>query len=115
MNKKSELKSVLLWTATVLFAVGLLSVRVVIPEILWATVVVGVLELAALGLLIQENHKALRSRTMAYGVQSGITILLVLGIVGVLNFLVSQHPLKKDFTANKVHTFSDDTGRLMKS
>src|SRR5689334_17298877 len=106
MNKKSELKSVILWTATILFAVGLLSVRIVIPEILWASIACGVLLLASLGLLIQENHRALRTRQMAFGAQSVITVLLVLGIVGVLNFLVNQHPLKKDLTANKIHTFS---------
>src|SRR5271167_3713565 len=113
MDNKTGLKSALLWTATILFAVGLLAVRVIAPELLALTIVLAVLLIGALALLIVQNRHALKSRSMAFGTQSIVTVLLVLGIVGVLNFLGLQHQWQHDFTANKVHTLSGDTEKLM--
>ncbi|HUP57512.1 MAG TPA: GldG family protein, partial [Bdellovibrionota bacterium] len=113
-NQASNTKSALLWTATVLLAIGLLVLRVVYPELLWATIAAGVLLLASLAGLILHHKAALRSRSAAFGAQSAVTVVLVIGIVGVLNFLVSQHPLKWDLTKNRLHTLSQDTEKLMK-
>jgi ABC-type uncharacterized transport system involved in gliding motility auxiliary subunit len=114
-NKKSSVSiSIILWSAAGVLLLGLLFARAVYPELLWLTIVIGVPLFGVLGGLVQQNHKALRSRTAAYGLNSVITILLVLGIVGVLDFLTSRYPLKWDLTKNKIHTFSDQSAKLTK-
>jgi ABC-type uncharacterized transport system involved in gliding motility auxiliary subunit len=61
-----------------------------------------------------DGEKNLKKRATLYGLNSFITVLLVLGILGVLNFLGSRYPLKWDLTKNKVHTLSDQTVKLVK-
>jgi ABC-type uncharacterized transport system involved in gliding motility auxiliary subunit len=113
MNKNSS-ASGLLWAALVALLLGMLFARAVYPELLWLTIVIAVPLVAVMGLLIQQNSNALRGRTAAYGLNSAITVLLVLGIVGVLNFLGSRYPQKLDLTKNKVHTLSDQTIKVVK-
>lgn len=106
--------SPLLWAVSVALFLGLLIARGVYPEYLWLTLLLSVALIASLLGLARENQKALRSRTAAYGVNSGITVLLVIGIVGVVNFLASKHPFKLDLTKNKLHTLSDQTTKIIK-
>lgn len=110
----NEKKSTVLWSLLGIFLTSLLVVRAVFPEYLWLSVVVAVLLIVNLGFLIQENKASLRSRGAAYGLNSAITIVLVIGIVSVLNFLIAQYPLKKDLTKNKLHTLSDQTEKVVK-
>jgi ABC-type uncharacterized transport system involved in gliding motility auxiliary subunit len=105
----------ILWTATGILSVGLLLARAIYPEYLGLTLLIGIPLLAVLGKLVQQNHQALRSRTAAYGLNSAVTVVLVLGILGVLNFLASRYPYKLDLTKNKVHTLSDQTVKLLTS
>ncbi len=107
-------KTALLWVSTGIWALGLLFARAVYPELLWLTAIVSVLLVASLGGLIHFNRQALRGRTAAYGLNAGITVLLVLALVGVLNFLGSRYPQKLDLTKNKVHTLSDQTVKVIK-
>lgn len=113
-NRKSPSYSSFMWIAVGIFAIGLLISRVVFPELLWLTILVAALLLGALGLMIRDNQKALKSRSVAFGANSLMTVLLVLGILGVLNFIVSRHPMKADLTHNKIHTLSDQTMKLVK-
>ncbi|HCM38950.1 MAG: hypothetical protein A2X97_08780 [Bdellovibrionales bacterium GWA1_52_35] len=106
--------NLILWGAAGLLLLVLLFARAVFGEYLWLSIVVAVLLVVVLGFLVQQNRKALRSRTAAYGLNAGITILLVIGIVGVLNFLVARYPQKLDLTKNKIHTLSDQTVKLMR-
>src|SRR4051812_2242796 len=108
MNKENKM-SFYLWISAVVLAVGLLITRVVFPELLWLTLIATLLLVIVLAALIRENQKALRSRSTAFGVNSFVTVLLVISIVGVLNFLASRHPFKADLTQNKIHTLSDQT------
>jgi ABC-type uncharacterized transport system involved in gliding motility auxiliary subunit len=107
-------KNIVLWIASGVLAVGMLFARAVYPELVWLSAVVGVLLVAALGALVAENRKALRGRTAAFGLNSAVTIVLVLAIVGVVNFLGSRYPGKADLTANKLHTLADQTVKLVK-
>lgn len=113
MSKIKNL-SVWLWITVGLLFLGLLFARILAPDLTWLTIGVGVLFLAALALLAKEYRKALSSRTAAFGLHSFIHVLIVLSIVGVLNFLGMRYPWKHDFTANKVHTLSDQTQKLIK-
>ncbi len=103
-----------LWAAVGILALGALFARAVYPEYLWLTIGIAVLLVAALALLVKENHKALRTRSVAFGVNSMVTVVLVVAIVAVLNFLVSRYPKKLDLTQNKVHTLSDQTEKVVK-
>ena len=109
-----QASSGLLWIISGILLLGLLVVRGVYPELLWLIAAVALPLILTLGMLIRQNHKALRTRSAAYGLNSAITVLLVIGIVGVLNFLASRHPMKADFTKNKLHTLSDQTVKVVK-
>jgi ABC-type uncharacterized transport system involved in gliding motility auxiliary subunit len=104
----------ILWAATGILLIGMLIARTVYPELLWLTAALGVPLLACLGLLIRENRTALKSRSAAYGLNSAVTVILVIGIVSVLNFLAARYPLKADWTKNKLHTLSDQTVKVVK-
>ena len=103
-----------LWAVAGVSALGLLFARAVYPEYIWATIAAAVVLIAALSVLMVENKKALLSRSAAYGANSAITIVLVIAIIGVLNFLSSRYPYKIDTTKNKSHTLSDQTVKLVK-
>ena len=113
-KKLSESLPFILWGAAGVLVLAMLFARAVFPELLWLTIIVGVLLVAVFALLIRENRKALRSRTAAYGLNSAIMIILIVAIVGVLNFLSARYPLKADLTKNKVHTLSDQTEKIVK-
>ena len=111
MKKNSNFS---LWIITGFLLIALLFARVVYSEYLWLTIGICVPLVASLAALIRFNQKALRSRSTAYGVNSLVTVILVIGIVGVLNFLGSRYPYRIDLTKNKIHTLSDETVKLVK-
>lgn len=104
----------ILWISSALLLLAIIFARAVYPELLWLTMITGMLLVASLGTLVFKHKSAMKSRTIAYGVNSLITVLLVLAIVGVLNFLASRYPQKIDLTKNKVHTLSDQTVKVVK-
>lgn len=112
--RNNKLMVPLLWSVTGLLLLAMLFARAVFPELPWVTVAVAVPLVGALALLIRQNRVALRSRSAAYGLNSAITIVLVLGIIGVANFMSARYPMKLDLTQNKVHTLSDQTVKLVK-
>jgi ABC-type uncharacterized transport system involved in gliding motility auxiliary subunit len=112
LSKKD--RSTLLWVIQAVLAMALLFATTVWPEIRWLTFVLAAALLGATALFIRENRHALRSRSVAYGTHSIVTSLLVIALVGVLNFLVSKHPLKLDLTKNHVNTLSDQTVKVVR-
>ncbi len=114
-EKSNRKLTPLLWTVSGVLLIGLLFARTIYPEFIWLTVILILPLLGALGGLISQNQKAMRSRSAAYGLNSVVTVVLVVAIVGVLNFLASRYPLKWDLTAHKIHTLSDQTTKLVKS
>lgn len=111
---QSSSLNALLWIAAAILLIVMLFARVVFPDQTWLTIIVALALLGTLGVLIQRNRSALRGRTVAYGVNSAVTVVLVVAIVGVANFLASRYPLKADLTKNKLHTLSDQTVKLVK-
>jgi ABC-type uncharacterized transport system involved in gliding motility auxiliary subunit len=102
------------WAAVVVSALLLLGFRVVYPELLRLTALLGVLFVGSLAWLGRENRKSLRGRAAAYGLNSAITVALVVGLVGVANFMAARYPKKLDLTKEHMHSFSDQTEKLMK-
>ena len=60
------------------------------------------------------NKKELTKRSFAFGANSLFITVLVVALVGVFNFLSYQYPKKFDLTKNKLHTFSDQSERVLK-
>lgn len=60
------------------------------------------------------SNKELQKRSFSFGANSIFITVLVIGLVGVFNFLSSQYPQKLDLTKNKIHTFSDQSVKVMK-
>ncbi len=98
---------------TFVLAVALLMARSILPEMTWLTVALASGLALWLGYLLQKNWMALRSRTAAYGLHSALITVLVLSLVGVLNFLASRYPGKWDLTRNQVHSLSDQTRKVI--
>jgi ABC-type uncharacterized transport system involved in gliding motility auxiliary subunit len=61
-----------------------------------------------------QNKKELNKRTLSFGMNSVVIAIVVVALVGVLNYLVAQYPQKFDLTKNKIHTFSDQSEKVMK-
>lgn len=92
---------------------GILFSRILLPEMIWVTAILCAFLVAIFGALLFENRQALKTRQAAFGIHSIITSLLVIAIVGVLNFLGARYPLKWDTTKNKVNTLSDQTVKVV--
>jgi len=60
------------------------------------------------------TQKELNKRSFSFGANSIFITILVVCLVGVFNFLSSQYPQKLDLTKNKIHTFSDQSMKVMK-
>ena len=57
----------------------------------------------------------LNKRSFSFGTYSIFIAVVVISIVGVINFLGNEYPKKIDLTKNKIHTFSDQTDKVMKN
>ncbi len=62
----------------------------------------------------KHSSKELNKRSLSFGLNSAFITVVVICIIGVANFLASQYPQKVDLTKNKIHTFSDQTVKVMK-
>lgn len=114
-TKKSFFRNpAVLTLAAAVIILGLLFSLTVYPEWIYLNVGLGVALAYIFFELAVANKKALTGRTAAYGLNSFVTVLLVIGIVGVANFLASRYPYKIDTTKNKLHTLSDQTVKLVK-
>jgi ABC-type uncharacterized transport system involved in gliding motility auxiliary subunit len=106
-------KNTLLWIGLGLNLTGLLTGIVGFSDIKGIALIFGLLTLGNAIALIMENMKALRGRSFAMGLNSGVTTILVLCILGVVNFLASKTDKRFDFTENKINTLSAETKKIM--
>jgi ABC-type uncharacterized transport system involved in gliding motility auxiliary subunit len=60
------------------------------------------------------TQKDLNKRSFSFGTYSIFIAVVVISIVGVINFLGNEYSKKLDLTKNKIHTFSDQTDKVMK-
>lgn len=103
-----------LWTIAGLSSIGLLITATTYSDLLWLNIAVGVLCLGAYSALAVQYRAALKSRSAAYGAYSSAIVMIVISIIGVLNFLSYRHSKKWDLTKNKVNSLSDQTTKLVK-
>jgi ABC-type uncharacterized transport system involved in gliding motility auxiliary subunit len=81
------------------------------PEIY--LIVGGVLILAQLLLRFEDIAKAVGTRQLRYGGNSAVLVLVVIGILGALNYLVERHTKRFDLTKNQRFSLSDQTKKVI--
>lgn len=113
-TSKKRALNIVLWILAGLFTLGIFAARIFRPEDTWILIADCVALLACLVWLASEHRKALMSRTAAQGFNSVVTSVLVIGIVGVVNFLASKHEWKRDVTRTQINTLSDQTVKTVK-
>src|SRR5437870_4172708 len=79
----------------------------------WLFVAGVLLVLASLVLRVGDLRSTWRRRTMRYGVNTTVTILLVIGVIGFVEALSYRHNTRVDLTENKRHSLSPQTIQLL--
>lgn len=111
MNKSNPLH----WIITIALAFITAGVWSIFSDIQWAAYGSLALLILSIGNLIWRTRKSINARSAAFGLNSGITILLVLALVGVVNFLLQKHVWKWDLSRAKLNTLSDQTQKVVKN
>jgi len=60
-----------------------------------------------------KTGRAIGGRQLRHGGNSAMLILVVLGILGGINYIAYRRPLKKDFTKGQRHSLSDQTKKVV--
>lgn len=102
-----------LFAASGILGLALLFAAALAPEHRLLALLLGGALLATLGAIARLNRRALRSRAIAHGTHSAVTAVLVVSILGVLNFVGARNPAKLDLTRNKLHTLSEQTRKVI--
>lgn len=103
-----------LLVATLISALALPLVKILFPEQMAPVIVAGLLFAGVLGALIFTNRSSITGKTAAFGINSLITTLLVVSIVGVLNFLAYRMQWKADLTRNQKHGLAEQTLKVVR-
>ncbi|MBC7387131.1 MAG: GldG family protein [Cryobacterium sp.] len=98
--------------ATLLFFFAGPIVHTAFPERAWATWVLATLFIASLGGLVWNLRGNFNRRTTLFGLNSATIVLLVVAMLGVINFIAVKYPKKIDLTKNQVNTLSDQTKKV---
>lgn len=85
------------------------------PQVIWGTLGGGVFLLIVLAMWWKETILQV-SKTSFFKrlTQNALNYVLILGILGLVNFLVYKNDLTLDFTKNKIHSLSDQSERALK-
>lgn len=102
--------------AALAVAVGLPFVRPEWTRLWWGLIAAG-LVLVLLSLLAHwgEFRSLFARRTARYGVNTGVAILLLLGVVALVEAVSTRHSVRLDLTENHRHSLSPQTIRLLRS
>jgi ABC-type uncharacterized transport system involved in gliding motility auxiliary subunit len=115
MSKLNSKHTPILWALALFIFIGMLFARAAKPEWIWLTVALGVTLLAALSGILYIHRQDLQKDKAIRGLSSVTTVVLVICILGLVNFLGTRYPQKIDFTKNKVHTLTDPTVKAIKN
>ena len=73
----------------------------------------AVLALAHLLLRWESVSRAVGARQLRHGGNSALLVVVVLGILGAVNYIAYRRPLKKDLTTNRRFSLSDQTRKVV--
>jgi ABC-type uncharacterized transport system involved in gliding motility auxiliary subunit len=86
------------------------------PWLWWGLLIVGVVLVLASALLhLAEFRTVLRGRTARYGLNTGVMVLLLLGIIGLVEAMSYRHNARLDLTENRRHSLAPQTIELLKT
>src|SRR5262245_46990145 len=112
MNMRQQLKKAdILGLAIIAAAVISYSVRSI-----WSTyqtiavVLGGVLIIASLAVKSDEIRTGLGRRSARFGINSAASVLFLIGILALVNYLGAQHVKRVDMTTEKIYSLSDQSG-----
>ena len=102
-------------TGIVLFLFSLVyySIQNIWELLNWITIIPG---LAGIGYFIfiyyKHRDKEFSKRSLQYGSNALVQILIVIGIVGFLAFISTRQHLRSDWTVNKLYSMADQTEKI---
>jgi ABC-type uncharacterized transport system involved in gliding motility auxiliary subunit len=86
------------------------------PWLWWGLLVVGVVLVLASALLhLAEFRTVLSGRTARYGLNTGVMVLLLLGIIGLVEAMSYRHNARLDLTENRRHSLAPQTIEILKT
>ncbi len=89
------------------------SVRGVWTTYQWIAVVVGsALVIASLALKTTEIKAGLDRRSTKFGINSATSVVLIIGVLALVNYLGVQHQKRIDMTTTKVYSLSDESVKV---
>ncbi len=112
--KPNSSKIIALWVLVVVSFIGLLYARFVQSETIALWIGMAVLLFAGLAGIVYQHRGDIKKEKAVAGASSFTTAILVIGILGVVNFLGVKYPKKLDLTKNRLNTLSDQTEKVVK-
>src|SRR5215475_924269 len=111
MNMKQHLKKAdILGLAIIAAAVISYSVRSVWSVYQTIAVILGaILVVASLAVKSDEIRSGLGRRSARFGINSAVSVIFLLGILGFVNYLGAQHVKRVDMTTEKIYSLSDQS------
>lgn len=97
-----------------LFALVYYSIENIWGAVNWITLVLGI---AGLGWFLfqyySHREKALSKRSLQYGSNVIIQIVIVIGITALIAFITTRQHLRSDWTENKLYSLADQTEKIV--
>src|SRR5262245_5654689 len=114
MNMKQQLKKAdILGLAIIAAAVISYSVRSIwSPYQTIALVLGGVLIVVSLAVKSAEIRTTLGRRSARFGINSAVSVLFLVGILALVNYLGAQHVKRVDTTTERIYSLSDQSGSV---
>lgn len=72
-----------------------------------------ILTLAMVALSFEQLKAGLRRRSAQYGANTALMVVMVVGLLGMINFLAKKYQERWDLTSNKLYSLSDQTEKLV--
>jgi ABC-type uncharacterized transport system involved in gliding motility auxiliary subunit len=99
-----------------LFSLVLYSIENIWGVFNWITLLLGVAGVGYFLFLYYKNReKGISKRSLQYGSNVLVQIIIVIGIMGFLAFITTRQNFRSDWTVNKLYSLSDQTDKIMGS
>ena len=72
-----------------------------------------ILTLAMIALNFQQLKAGFRRRSAQYGANTALMVVMVVGLLGMINFLAKKYQERWDLTSNQLYSLSDQTEKLV--
>src|SRR5579872_1709909 len=107
--KKADLLGLIILAATIV-AYSVRGVWTVYQTI--GAVLAGLLIAASLSVKSTEIREGLGRRSTRFGINSATSVLLIIGVLAMVNYLGAQHQKRVDMTTEKIYSLSDESVKV---